>query len=242
MSINKRVFAMSTTPMSPRKTGALTCLSALLLGTAIAPFAALNPAQAQLFPGNSTTQGQNQNQTVTIAQGTRIPVIYPDAERILVSSEETLDVTVEVAANLRDRNNQILIPYGTQIQGQIRPAQGGSQFVAENLVFANGDVQRIYAESNVNNRVENINQGASSGDILEGAAIGAGAAAIISLITGNRRIEFGELILGGGLGALGGLLLGGNKDGEVIAFESDRDLDVTLTSSLNTQPYAFRPR
>ena len=237
---------MSTTSISPGKTGTITCLSALLLSTAIAPFAALNPAQAQLFPRQSnrnTTiqrQGQYYGQTITIARGTSIPVMYPDAERILVSSEETLDLTVEVAANLRDRNGQILIPYGTEIEGQIRPVRGGSQFIAERLIFDNNDTQRIYAESRVNDRVENINQGADGGDLLEGAAIGAGAAAIIALVTGDRSIDFGEILLGGGLGALVGWLLGGNSSGEVIAFDADRDLDLILSSALSIEPYNYR--
>ncbi|MEB3226408.1 MAG: hypothetical protein VKJ86_11470 [Synechococcus sp.] len=237
---------MSTTPISPGKTGSIACLSALLLSAAITPFATIAPAQAQLFPRQSnrnTTiqrQSQNFNQTVTIARGTRIPVTYPDAERILVSTDETLDLTVEVAANLRDRNNQILIPFGTQIEGQIRPVRGGSQFIAERIIFADNDSQRISAESRVNDRVENIEQGADGGDLLEGAAIGAGAAAVIALITGDRSIDFGEILLGGGLGALGGWLLGGNGNAEVIAFDADRDLDLVLSSSLSLEPYAYR--
>ncbi|MBV5260881.1 hypothetical protein FLX56_20910 [Synechococcus moorigangaii CMS01] len=229
---------MSTTSMSPRKTGTIFCLSALLSSAAIAPFAAVVPAQAQLFPGQQT-QGQDYGRTVTIRQGATIPVIYPDAERVLVSTEETLDLTVEVAANLTDRNGQILIRRGTLIEGQIRPVRDGSQFIAERLVFPNNDTQEIYAESRVNNRTENINQGADAGDILEGAAIGAGAAAVIALITGDRGIDFGEILIGGGLGALGGWILGGNSDAEVIAFDSDRDLNLTLTSALSLEPYAY---
>lgn len=212
-------------------------LTTLLLTSAIAPFTVIKSAQAQLFRNQPTpTQRYNPNQTVTIAAGTQIPVMYQEAEKILVAKDETMDLTVEVAANLKDNYGQLLIPYGTKMEGRIEPSENGSQFIAERLIFKNGDTQNITAESRLITRTETIEKGANTGDILEGAAIGAGAAAIIALITGDRSIDIMEVLIGGGLGALGGWALGGSS-AEVIAIEPDKgDLNVTLGDRLTLKP------
>lgn len=233
---------MSSSSSHSRKSGTIAVLGALFLSSAIAPFTVIKPAEAQLFKNQGQTSGQtqNQNRTVSIATGTTIPVMYSEAEKILVAKDETLNVTVQVAANLRDRNNQVLIPYGTKIEGRIEPVENGSRFVAERLIFSENDTQNIYAESRVISRTETINKGADTGQILKGAAIGAGAAAIISILTGDRSIGLMELIIGGGLGAAGGWIFGGNS-AEVVAIEPDQgDLNLVLSDRLSLQPYAYR--
>lgn len=229
---------MSSSSSHPYKSGTVAVLSALFLSSAIAPFTFIKSAEAQLFKNQGQTQ--NLNRTVTIATGTSIPVMYSEAEKILVAKDETLNLTVEVAANLKDRYGQVLVPYGTKIEGRIEPTEDGSQFVAERLIFSENDSQDIYAESRVISRTETIEKGADTGDILKGAAIGAGAAAIISILTGDRSIGLMELIIGGGLGAVGGWVFGGDS-AEVIAIEPKQgDLNLVLSDRLSLQPYAYR--
>ncbi len=223
-------------------------LSAIMLSGAIAPLLVPQSVQAQLFRNSGSPSNRNGSgyrwdndssgyryDTVAIAVGTDIPVMYPDAEKILVAKDETMDLTLRVAANLKDNRGNTLIPYDTEIRGRLEPVDGGSQFVAEELIFPNGNRQDISGSSDVIYRTETIEKGADTGDILEGAAIGAGAALIISLITGDQKVDVMEVLIGGGLGAAGGWILGGSS-AEVISIYPD-ELDVRLDERLDLSPY-----
>jgi hypothetical protein len=219
----------------------------------ITNFANITPAQAQLFPEQSPTREReydpprpsNSNYDLpsnTVPEGFVIPVEYEE-EKILVTPEETVPITLSVAANVKDSRGNVLIPYGSEISGQIQPSdeqssddeeqssneQSGSLFVAEEIVFADGTSHSLDAVSNVVTRRETVKKGANAGDILEGAAIGAGAAAILSDIFGD--IETLEVLGGAGAGAIAGVLLGGNK-AELVSIDPNNDLDLTLQSDL----------
>ncbi|MGL5942739.1 MAG: hypothetical protein ACRC2S_20695 [Waterburya sp.] len=221
-------------------------------------FANITPAQAQLFPEQSPTREReydaprpdNSNYDLpsnTVPEGFLIPVEYKE-EKILVTPEETVPITLSVAANVKDSRGNILIPYGSEISGQIQPSdeqssddeqsnddeqssneQSGSQFVAEEIVFPDGTSHSIDAVSDVVTRRETVEKGANAGDILTGAVIGAGAAAILSDIFGD--METLEVLGGAGAGAIGGVLLGGNK-AELVSIDPNNDLDLTLQSDL----------
>ena len=70
----------------------------------------------------------------------------------------------------------------------------------------------------------------STDAILKGAAIGSGAAAIISAVTKNR-VTLGRVLIGTGAGALGGLILGRNRS-QVISVNPQTDLNLRFNSSL----------
>lgn len=248
---------MSFFASRPCKSGTVAFLGTLFATSAIAPFLSINVAQAQLFrdqrPNANPTFNQNQNynrnqnsnynqtRTVNIAAGATIPVMVSEAERVLVAPDETMDLTVEVAANLKDRSGQVLIPFGTEIEGRIEPVRGGgSQFVAERLVFDNDDTQAIEGKSRVITQTETLEKGASTGDILEGALIGAGAGLLASILIGDSDVDLSTILIGGGLGALGGLVLNDGDDVEVISFDTDRDLDIILSDRLTLTPYDYR--
>ncbi len=211
-------------------------LTALTIGTVAATtLVNITPAKAQLFPSQrqsnpypQRTNNNNYNFGV-IPRGVVIPVGY-EQEKILVTKEETVPITLIVAANIRDSNRNTLIPYGTEVVGQIEPAGNGSRFVAEELVFPDGTAQYIDATSNVVTRTETIEQGADTGDILKGAAIGAAAATVLAEIFGD--IDFLEVLGGAGIGAVGGLLLGGNE-AELVSIDPNNDLNLTLQSDLS---------
>ena len=201
----------------------------------IAPFVNITPATAQLFPSqgqsNPSPRDNNRNNNYrldVIPRGTVIPVEY-DQEKILVTPEETVPVTLLVAANIRDSNRNTLIPYGSEIFGQIEPAGNGSRFVAEELVLPDGTAQLIEGNSQIVTRTETVKRGADAGDILKGAAIGGAAAAVLAELFG--KIDALEVLGGAGAGALAGLLLGGSE-AELVSIDPNNDLDVTLQADL----------
>jgi hypothetical protein len=213
---------------------ATSLLTALTLSTvAVTTLVTITPARAQLFPSqgqsNPYPSRSNDNYSLgVIPRGVVIPVEY-EKEKILVTKEETIPITLLVAANIRDRNRNTLIPYGTEVVGQIEPAGDGSRFVAEELVFPDGTTQSIEADSDVVTRTETIKKGANTGDILKGAAIGAAAATVLSEIFGDIGVL--EVLGGAGAGAVGGLLLGGNE-AELVSIDPNNDLSLTLQSDL----------
>ena len=205
---------------------------AISLGMAIAqPLIRVAPASAQLFPQQPSNRNNRNNRvysSVVIPSGTQIPLEY-DKEKILLTKEETIPVILTVAANIRDRDRNLLIPHGTEIEGYIEPAGEGSQFVAQDLIFSDGTRQSINGSSNIVTRTETVKRGTDTDDILKGAAIGGAAAAVLGEIFGDINIE--EILGGAALGALGGWLLG-RKSVELISIDPNRDLDITLDSDL----------
>jgi secreted PhoX family phosphatase len=216
------------------KTGTAALMAMAMTTGAIAPMFVSDPASAQsIFRGQ--TQTQTQTGTVSIPAGVTLPVTY-DKDKIVVTPDETAPIKLKVARNIVDRAGNVLIPEGSQIDGQLQPITRngvkGTYFVAQELLLPNGNRQSINATSQIITRKETISKGAKTGTILQDAAIGAGAASVISLLTGNRRIETLEPILGAGAGAAASVLLRRNK-AEVLVVEPQRgDLNLVLRSNL----------
>ena len=175
------------------------------------------------------TQSQRYYDT-RLPAGTNIPVTYDNAEKIVVTPQETSKLTLTVADDVL-RNGAIVIPYGSKIEGQLEPSGRGTRFVARELILPEGRRQRINASSGVVTRTEQVSRGASLGNILTGAAVGSAAATLISGITGDRRIAPLEVLAGTGAGTLGGVLLG-RRTANVVVVNPDTDLDLTLRSEL----------
>ncbi|MFM2314945.1 MAG: hypothetical protein RLZZ04_4221 [Cyanobacteriota bacterium] len=218
------------------------------LAATISNLANITPAQAQLFPESSPSRDRDYTppsrdypssrrdrsfRDGTIPQGFVIPIEYEE-EKILVTPEETVPITLLVAADIKDRGRNILIPYGSEIAGQIQPSddQAGSFFTAEQIIFPDGTTQSIEAVSEVVTRTETVKKGADAGDIVKGAAIGGAAAAVLSGIFG--KIDTVEVLGGAGAGALAGVLLGKNK-AELVSIDPNNDLDLTLLRSLTVR-------
>ncbi len=194
------------------------------------------PDHSDRYPDHSDRRLDRSDQyQVSIPAGTRIPVRYEKAEKIVVTPDETTSLTLTVAADITNRNGNVLIPAGTKIVGQLEPverrSEKGSRFVARELVLNSDQRRDIDATSRVITRTERITKGASSGSILEGAAAGGAAAALISGVTGNHHIPVGAVLGGAGAGAVGGLLLG-RRNADVVVIYPDRDLDLRLGSDL----------
>jgi hypothetical protein len=216
---------------------------ALILST-IAPFSITSPASAQLFrsspystvptnnPSYQTSQNPSNYTTVTIPAGTIIPVRFDSAEKILVTREETLPLTLIVAGNIRDRSGNVLIPYGSEIIGQIEPEGEGSRFVAQSLRINQGGEIPMSATSKIVTTTEVVDAGTNTDAIWQGALAGAAAATILAGVTGDTAIATEEVLGGTALGALAGWLLGGQYSEELIVIYPNQDLNLTLQSSL----------
>lgn len=168
---------------------------------------------------------------ITIPQGTAIPVKYDKAEKILVTKDETAPLTLTVSQNVVTQEGAVVIPAGSQVIGQLKPAQGGSQFVAEKLVLTTGQEYQVNATSEVITKTQTVNKGTSTGTIIQNTVLGAGAAAAVSAVTGDRAIATEEVLGGAGIGALIGLFFGKNSV-DLIAIDPDTDLQMTINQNL----------
>ncbi|MBW4577411.1 MAG: S-layer homology domain-containing protein [Aphanothece sp. CMT-3BRIN-NPC111] len=165
-----------------------------------------------------------------IPSGTTIPVRY-DKERILVTQDERAPVTVTVGANITTSNGTVLIPAGSEIAGEVRPAQGGSQFVAQTLTLPNNRQLAIDASSQVITRTETIRRGASAGELIRGAVLGSAAAAAVAGVTGDRTIRAEEVLGGTAFGTLISLFLGRDRV-DLVVIDPETDLNLRLNQDL----------
>lgn len=207
-----------------------------LVSTAIVPVVSASAAASE----TRMAQVFSQQSQVGIPAGTVIPVTYSEAERIVLTPEETSEVTLTVETDVRSSRGTVLIPRGSTVEGQLQPANGGSQFVADELALPNGRRYAIDASSDVVTRTETITKD-SDPDILQGAAIGAAAAAVLSEVFGD--IDFIEVLAGAGVGALASVLLDGrDEEVEVVVVEPETDLDLTLQSDFVLTSSLLRSR
>jgi hypothetical protein len=169
---------------------------------------------------------------VTIPAGTTIPVKYAK-DKILVTKDETVPLTVEVAANITTSDGRVIIPAGSDVVGELRPAQGGTQFVAKTVVI-NGQEIPINGSSEVITDTQTVRKGVNVGNLVKNTVLGTAAAAAISAVTGDRAIATEELLIGGGAGAVLELIktfLGRNSV-DLLVIEPNKDLNLELGSPL----------
>lgn len=169
----------------------------------------------------------------SLPRGTQIPVEYvgdedeEEADRILVTPDETAPVTLTVADDVVTSSGRVVIPRGSELEGELQPSGGGSRFVAETITFPDGETRNINAVSNVVTETEVITE-KDDPDILRGAVVGGAAGAILGEIFGS--IDVLEVLGGAGLGVLAEIFLLRDKDEvEVVVVRPD-ELDVRLQS------------
>ncbi len=134
-----------------------------------------------------------------VVAGTTIPVRYAAAQRIIVAPNEAAQLTLTVASDVRNSQGVVVIPAGSQVVGQLQPADGGSQFVARSVVI-NGQEHAFVASSGVIRTTRNARD-PNFAQILGGAALGSGAAAIIGGVSGDHQVNGGNVLLGGTIAA-----------------------------------------
>lgn len=201
--------------------------------TVAVPILLSTPAMAEKQPyiiGQFT-----QSRRVIVEAGTTIPVRYDAAERIIITPKETAPVTLTVAKNIRSNSGRILIPVGSHVKGQLKPAFGGTQFFAQELIFANSSKRLpIDGVSEIIAKTKTINE-RTDPNILRDAAVGAGAGAVIGKIFGGK-INLGQVLAGAGIGALPELVGRSPKETELVVIDPDTDLHLTLQADLVGSP------
>ncbi|MDB9376000.1 conjugal transfer protein TrbI [Nodularia sphaerocarpa] len=213
--------------------------------TGVMPMIALAPANAQYNIGQPRTFEQSRTVTIPANANVIFPVTH-DKEQVVVSRGETVNLTLKISNDITDAQRNVLIPRNTEVVGRLEPVYfngtnrdndnvRGVQFVARELVFPSGRRQPINASSQVVSRTEKVSKKNSS-RILTDAAIGAGTATAISLITGNRRIEILEPLGGAAAGALASVLLR-KEEAEVFVLRPEQDLRLALNSNLVIDRY-----
>lgn len=168
--------------------------------------------------------------SVTIPQGTAIPIKYDQAEKILVTKDETAPLTLTVDQNVVTQDGTVVIPAGSRVVGKLQPAQGGSQFVADKLILTTGEEYQINASSQVITRTETIRKGTSTNAIIRNTVLGGGAAAAVSAVTGDRAVATEEVLGGAVIGGLFGLFFGRNSV-DLISIEPNTDLQMTINQN-----------
>lgn len=223
------------------RTGTALSLAVGMATTTVLPLAATS-AQAQSKP-YLIAQLLDQRLEYRLPEGTQIPVQYNEAERIIIKPDETAEVSLVVADDVRSQStNRVVIPENSIITGELQPTDNGTQFVADRIVFPGMAVEddededsdeaaglAIDATSDEITDTQIITED-SDPDILRGAVIGGAAAAVLAEIFGS--IDILEVLGGAGIGVLAEILINnGNQDEvEVIIIEPETDLDLTLQS------------
>jgi hypothetical protein len=154
---------------------------------------------ASLISSSYIAGGNRVAGTLSLKPGAIVPVQYTEAERIVVSPKETVDLTVTTAEDMTNPSGQVVIPAGSKITGQLRPQSGGMQFVAQSVEIE-GESYPISAKSNVIKRVKNTRD-INILSVVRNSAIGGAVAAGISGLAGDSRITPVKVLTGLAAGA-----------------------------------------
>jgi hypothetical protein len=165
-----------------------------------------------------------------IPAGTRIPVQYDRAEKILLTPEETYTLSLTVTDTVKNSLGNVIIPDGSQIVGEIKPSDRGSRFFSQKIFLKTQKPreEQIDAVSEVVNHLEKIIKGVNPDRIVRGAALGRSASVVLASLTDNRSVERG-ILRDGGWEVLAGWLLRGEAV-ELLSIDPRRDLQLTLRS------------
>ncbi|MDX2230323.1 MAG: S-layer homology domain-containing protein [Leptolyngbyaceae cyanobacterium bins.349] len=197
--------------------------------------ALVNSGQVAFIPSPYIVGGNIPTAGVKIPAGTQIPVRYEGADRILLARNEApIPFTMKVAQNVVTSGGQVLIPAGSDVVGTLQTTPRGAQFLARELVLPNGRRLPMEAASNLITATETITKGVSTGKLIASTVVGAGAAAGIAAVTGDRNIRFYEVLPGAVVGAGLSLLFPDRVD--LFAVNPNTDLNLTLTQDLEIIP------
>ncbi|MDJ0556656.1 MAG: hypothetical protein QNJ68_19885 [Microcoleaceae cyanobacterium MO_207.B10] len=216
----------------------------MTLATATPPLSKLAMAQYNRQRVYNQQRPYNNNQqrqfyTARVPAGTLISVEYEEAEKVILTPDESMSLELTVTREIRDVQGRVTIPAGSIIVGQLRPVNQGTQFFAEQVIIGNRRRFPINAISGIVTETETVRRGANGGDILKGAAVGAAAATLLSGILGDKVIATEKVLAGAGLGALAGVLLGREK-AEVVVIYPEEDLDLRLRSDFTLSSAGYR--
>lgn len=219
--------------MSKHHLPSVAFLTALSVGASvIVPLIGLQkPAAAGIFADQSRQPTRiAQYNSGRVRVGTAVHLEQPNGKRIVLAPEETASVTLVTQEAVRSDSGAILIPRGTKVDGEFRPTQDGTQFVARRIIFQDGLERSLNAHTNIINTRRQIKKGVNTDPIWQGALVGGTASVLISSIVTKPGVF--KTLAGAGAGALSGFLLGGRKKTEVIVIEPTQPLNLIFDSDL----------
>jgi hypothetical protein len=177
-------------------------------------------------PGVARAQQQLQVGTSQLQQGTVIPttpaVISSEAQ--IFSPDSVHPLNLVVSENIYDSSGNVLLPAGSKIYGQLFPAPGGAEFIANSIVI-HGYSYRIQAVSGILHDEKDPRETAS-GAIAGDATIGAAAGAFLGAMTG------GVSTLGVLGGATTGVIVGNTTAPRVVILRPGETISVILQAPL----------
>jgi hypothetical protein len=203
----------------------ITLITLILSASLVGIFSVITPAQDRGILSDA----------LLIPAGTTIPVKYDKGNKILLTREETLSLTLTVADNIKNLQGVTIIPGGSKIIGEIKPQEKGSQFISEMVMIGDKEPksQKFDAISEVITRIEKLIKGGNPERVIKGAVLGHYAQAVIASLRDNKPIS-SDFLRYGGLEALGGWLLRGESI-DLVSIDPDRDLKLTLRSDFAPQ-------
>ncbi|CAA9307544.1 hypothetical protein AVDCRST_MAG92-5584 [uncultured Coleofasciculus sp.] len=175
--------------------------------------AQVSPVNNQSTKNGSTPQTvisdlNTQRAEYRVPQGTTIKVEYKVSDKVVVAPGETKSLTLIVAQDIQNSKGEILIPKGSQIEGQIVPRYSGSsflgaQFVAQRLSVGNQSYNSLNATSLLLTEQQSTNGVGSLQRTIGDAAINTAAQVLLGRVTGQGG-SIGDML--SQVGSVGGIL------------------------------------
>ncbi|NJK61341.1 MAG: S-layer homology domain-containing protein [Synechococcaceae cyanobacterium SM2_3_1] len=164
----------------------------------------------------------------TVPAGTLVQIASNAVDRVLIAPNETRPFSLITLNPIRNPQGEILVPYGSRVDGRFEPAPGGTRFVAESIIIQE-QVFPLAAQSDVIPDVKDPRQ-TNRGQVAQDAAIGAAAGAILGLVTGDQVIATEEVLAAGAAGAA----IGNFTAPRVSILSPQQPLSLRLTQDLTT--------
>lgn len=152
---------------------------------------------------NDDREERNYRSFGRLEAGTIFDVEYRGRRSLIFRQDERYGLTLYLDENLRGNANRVLIPEGSKIEGEFRPAGEGVRFFARRVELPNGQRYRLEATSRVIYSDRRVTQRDSQDLITDAARV------ILEEILGNNRGD-------------------DDYDAELIVLNSGRNLELEL--------------
>ncbi len=135
---------------------------------------------------NIGSKNQNiQSNQLKLAKSREINVITSPSQKVIVTPNESVNMKVMVASDIKNSRGEVLIPQSSQISGQLIPRYSGTdflghQFVAQKLIIGNQSYNNFNATSFLitGQQITTVNP-----ETLQGAAVSPKAQEVIQKVT-----------------------------------------------------------
>lgn len=173
----------------------------------------------------SAPSNPNQVATLKVSKSSTIDVNY-EQSYVVATPNDTVDITLTVANDIKNSEGKILIPRDSEIEGQLIPRFAGTQFlgtqfVAQKLTIGSDTYNNINATSAL---VAGQKAPTASNPTWKDAALTAAAQAILSRVNGQKisATDILSSVLTGQIPT--------TQQNNVIVIEPDKDLKLSLNS------------